>query len=238
MSVVVAASEAEGDPLGRALAMRSLAGARHYLDRPDDAVYLLTRARELLSELGLTYEQAHVHSGLGSVHGRGQRFAESAEHHRKAHELYAEAGDLRGQANSLQGIAWARSHLGAHDEAVALTRTAMSVFRELEDGNGEGNCWVVLAESHRLRGRFEQAIAYRQRAIELYRKANVPVYQAEELVELGDTMVEAGDRSGARAAWLRALAILEELRLPAVRLVADRLSRMDDVRPPTSRTAG
>jgi DNA-binding SARP family transcriptional activator/tetratricopeptide (TPR) repeat protein len=238
MSVVVAASEAEGDPLGRALAMRSLAGARHHLDRPDEAIDLLIRTRDLLSELGLTYEQAHVHSGLGSIHSRANRFADSAEHHWKAHELYTGAGDPHGQANSLQGIAWARIHLGAHTEAVTLARQAMSIFRELEDRNGEGNCWVVLAESHRLRGQFEQAIAYRKRAIELYRKANIPVYQAEELVELGDTMMEAGDRSGAREAWVRALAILEQLRLPAVRLIADRLSRVDATRLPTSRTAG
>ncbi len=225
MTVVVAASEVEGDPLGRALALRSLAGARHYLDRPAEAIALLTRTQEIFSALGLVYEQAHVHSGLGSIHGRSHRFAESAHHHGKAYELHAEAGDLRGQANSLQGIAWARVNLGSHGDAVELARKAMGVFRELDDAHGEGHCWVVLAESHRLRRRFDQAIAYRRRAIELYRRANIPVYAAEELVELGDTMMEAGDRSGARETWLRALAILEELKLPAVGPVTDRLSR-------------
>ncbi|HEX6346467.1 AfsR/SARP family transcriptional regulator [Umezawaea sp.] len=223
MSVVVAVSEIEGDQLGRALAMRSLAGARHYLDRPAEAIALLNRTQEIFRLLGLTYEQAHVHSGLGSILSRGRRLAEAAHHHELALALYAEAGDLHGQANSLQGIAWARSHLGEHGEAVALARKAMTIFRELEDGNGEGNCWVVLAESYRLRGRFDRAIAYRRRAVELYRKANIPVYEAEELVELGDTMMEAGDRSGAREAWLRALAILEELKLPSVRLITNRL---------------
>ena len=235
MSVVVAASEIEGDPLGRALAMRSLAGARHYLDRPDEAVALLARTQEIFQSLGLSHEQAHVHSGLGSIDGRRSRFAESAEHHRLAYELYEQAGDLLGQANSLHGLAWARSHLGDHTVAVALTRKAMSIFRELGDGNGEGNCWVVLAESHRLRGQYEQAIRYRERAIELYRAANVPVYEAEELMELGDTMLEAGDRVGARATWLRALAILEELQLPAVRAIAERLLQMEEARLPAPR---
>ncbi|HWO66092.1 MAG TPA: BTAD domain-containing putative transcriptional regulator [Umezawaea sp.] len=232
MSAVVAASEIEGDPLGRALAMRSLAGARHYLGRQSEAVSLLNRTQEIFRGLGLTYEQAHVHSGLGSILARGNRFAESAYHHERAHGLYEEAGDRHGQANSLQGIAWARSHLGDHVEAVALTRKAMDVFRELGDGNGEGNCWVVLAESYRLRGRFDRAIAYRRRAIDLYRKANIPVYEAEELMELGDTMMEAGDRSGARESWLRALTILEELKLPATQQITDRLLDLDHARQP------
>ncbi|WNV88415.1 BTAD domain-containing putative transcriptional regulator [Umezawaea sp. Da 62-37] len=227
MSVVAASAEGEGDEKGLAFALRSLAGARHYLGRPDDAVALLDRAWELLGDLGLHYEQAHVLSGLGSIHGRQHRYAESAAHHASAFTLYSAAEDQQGQANSLQGIAWARSQLGAHPEAVALARKAMSLFRDLDDSNGEANCWVVLADSHRLRGQFEKAVAYRQRAIELFRRANIPVYEAEELMELGDTFLEAGDRAGARTAWLRALAILEQLRLPAVRLVSDRLLRIE-----------
>ncbi len=227
MSVVAAAAETDGDKKGLAFALRSLAGARHYLGRPDDAIVLLDRTWELLGDLGLHYEQAHVLSGLGSIHGRQHHYAESAAHHARAFKLYSAAEDQQGQANSLQGIAWARSQLGAHTEAVALARKAMTLFREVDDSNGEANCWVVLADSHRLRGQFDKAVAYRQRAIELFRRANIPVYEAEELMELGDTFLEAGDRVGARTAWLRALAILEELRLPAVRLVADRLLRIE-----------
>jgi DNA-binding SARP family transcriptional activator/tetratricopeptide (TPR) repeat protein len=228
MGVALQAARAMGDVLGQAQTQRSLAGAYYFLGRTDESRALLEHTQELLTELGSSFEQAYVHSNLGTVLSRQGHLEDAVEHHEKALALYVAADHSRGQANALESIGSCHGQLGHHERAVTLIQQAMGLYRAAGDQLGEGNCWAGLGVSYSALGQHQQAARCRRRAIESYRRLGNRSDEADGLVSLGDSLRDAGDEAAARESWQQALVIFDELALPTATEVRARLSGLGE----------
>ena len=86
---------------------------------------------------------------------------------------------------------------------------------ELGDRLGQAETWDSLAYANHHLGRHGRAIECYQTAVDLYREFDDRYNEADTLVSLGDAHRAAGDAGSARAAWQRALGILDRLDHPA-----------------------
>ena len=186
-----------GDPDHRAVLLDAAATAR----RLDDAD-LLTRAALALSEQGWTT------SGPG-----GHDVAEVA---REALERLP-AGAAASRARLMAMIA-AATHLAAHDQGSELAAEALALARASGDGKVLGE---VLISAHWAcfdPVNLEQRLDWAQEACDLGEHLHNPVVLAQALRMLGQDRLEAGDLSGARAAFVRSDQIADELDTPFLRV--------------------
>ena len=130
------------------------------------------------------------------------------------------ANDQEWSARSLESV------LGPHGFATvrAFTgRQALELYGRLGDVFGEGLTWDSLGYVWHNLGEYPQAVACYQRAADKFLGVGHSTLGAGALVCLGDAQLAVGDSSAARATWLQALHIYEDLANPAVDRVRDRL---------------
>ncbi|GIF63552.1 hypothetical protein Ais01nite_15870 [Asanoa ishikariensis] len=85
--------------------------------------------------------------------------------------------------------------------------------------------WDSLGYIHHRRADHADAVAAYERAIGLFREIGDRTYEATTLVQLGDTFEAAGAPDRARATWLRAATLLEDLGSPKAAEVHARVRR-------------
>ena len=95
-----------------------------------------------------------------------------------------------------------------------------------EAGNrhGAAGAWDSIGYAHHHLGEYPQAITCYRHAVDLYREAGDRYVEADTLTHLGDTHHAAGDIDAARAAYDRAVRILDELDHPDAAKVHAKLS--------------
>jgi DNA-binding SARP family transcriptional activator/Tfp pilus assembly protein PilF len=224
---LAAAIKAE-DKTGQAHTRRSLAGALHFLGRNDEALTELESTHWLFAELGYTTEHAYLHGNFGAVLAQQGRYEQAIEHYQQALRLYSEMGDRNGQAASLERIGGCLTRLGSYQQGIDFIDEAMEIYRSLDNGIGQGDCWTALGDTHHLLGEYHQAADCHARAIAFFKENGDRTYEAQVLVALGDSWLAADYETAAGEAWERALAILDELRLPLANPVRTRLVRLHE----------
>ncbi|HEX3778775.1 MAG TPA: BTAD domain-containing putative transcriptional regulator [Pseudonocardiaceae bacterium] len=224
----LAAAVTAEDLTGQAHTRRSLAGALHFLGRNDEALTELEATHRLFAELGYTTEHAYLHSNFGAVLAQQSRYEQAIEHHEQALRLYSEMADRNGQAASLERIGGCLTRLGCYPEGIEFIDEAMEIYRSLDNGIGQGDCWTALGDTHHLLGEYHQAADCHARAIAFFKENGDRTYEAQVLVALGDSWLAADYETAAGEAWERALAILDELRLPLANPVRTRLVRLHE----------
>jgi tetratricopeptide (TPR) repeat protein len=105
---------------------------------------------------------------------------------------------------------------------------ALGLYRELGEQLGESTALDSLGLTHHRLGDYAAAVRCYSRAADLRGEVGNRYRQAETLSCLGDTHESAGHRAAARDAWLRALAILDDLRHPDAARVRAKLAGLDD----------
>jgi len=206
----LAAAQRAGDRRGQAEACRILATARLMLGDPDRSEPLYHRAMALFARAG---DQAgHARSALDIVRVLAYRGSHEAalEYARQAFRLFGAAGNGSGQARALSSIGWQHAQLGQAAAALACCGRALGLLRELGDQLGQAATWDSLGSIHRHLGDLDQAVTCYQQADGLCAALGASYYQAGTLGRLGDLHAAAGDPAAARAAWSRALAVLDE----------------------------
>jgi tetratricopeptide (TPR) repeat protein len=144
-------------------------------------------------------------------------------HDERALEIYRAAGSEVGEATALNATGWHLAHLRDYSGALARCRQALALYGRLGDVFGEGLTWDSLGYVWHNLGEHPQAVACYQRAADKFLGVGHSTLGAGALVCLGDAQLAVGDPSAARATWLRALHIYEDLANPAVDRVRDRL---------------
>ncbi|HEY4022379.1 MAG TPA: BTAD domain-containing putative transcriptional regulator [Pseudonocardiaceae bacterium] len=216
------------DLTGQAHTRRSLAGALHFLGRNDEALTELESTHWLFAELGYTTEHAYLHGNFGAVLAQQGRYEQAIEHYQQALRLYTEMVDRNGQAASLERIGGCLTKLGSYQQGIDFIDEAMEIYRALDNGIGQGDCWTALGDTHHLLGEYHQAADCHARAIAFFKENGDRTYEAQVLVALGDSWLAADYETAAGEAWERALAILDELRLPLANPVRTRLVRLHE----------
>ncbi len=222
----LAAAIKADDLTGQAHTRRSLAGALHFLGRNDEALTELESTHRLFAELGYPTENAYLHGNFGAVLAKQGRYEQAIEHYQQALRLYSEMGDRNQQAASLERIGGCLTRLGSYQQGIDFIDEAMEIYQSLDNGIGQGDCWTALGDTHHLLGEYQQAADCHARAIAFFKENGDRTYEAEVLVALGDSWLAADYETAAGEAWERALAILDELRLPLAKPVRTRLVRL------------
>ncbi|GLZ29344.1 hypothetical protein Lesp02_15340 [Lentzea sp. NBRC 105346] len=114
---------------------------------------------------------------------------------------------------------------GDRDAQNRYLAEAIAVLEPLDDAHGLAYALVVLGMAQRAEGRFPEAIASLRRSAEQWRRITDAPGEANTLVELGDTLLAAGEPDAARQVLTDALALMRRYGDPAgEKMVAERLS--------------
>ena len=211
----VAAARRLGDPLREAHALRALGRVRDVLHRDAEAAADLRAALDLFDAAGDRAGAAQTHINLARMCLRQGADDEALSHDQAALRLYRELGSRAGQARALNNVGSGLARQGRHAEALAACRTSLELCRELGNAHGEANARLNLADVHERLGEREPAIRYIAEAVRLYRRAHDRPQEARSLALLGDAYSAAGDHARAWVAWEQAVALLDELGIPA-----------------------
>lgn len=215
-----------GDVGGQADAHRLLNVANAYHDRFAEAGTHAREAMLLFAELGDHAGAAQVHLDLARASERQGHFHEAIERARQAVEAFRLAGDRGRQADALNVFGRCHSRLGYHEQALTYCNQALELHQQ--DGAWPGfqaDTWRSLGYAHHQLGQLDDAIRWYDRALALWRDVGDRYEMAIALVGLGDSRRAAHDNDAARAAWLEAQSIFDDLGRPEAEQLRLRLAR-------------
>ncbi|WP_274622899.1 AfsR/SARP family transcriptional regulator [Paractinoplanes aksuensis] len=209
MRFALRAARDQGDVIGEAHVLRSLAGARWFFDANEEALTLLSAALEVYVDHGMLLEQALTYINFYSVHaalGDQQRALECAE---TAVKLCRAAGNENSEALSLGYMGKALTRLGRYDEAAPVLREALEINSHGGRRHVEAMIRVAIADNLDKLGRTGEAGDELIRAVEAARSVGQGPYHFEAFRSLAELRLARGDRAGARDAYEQARAVLE-----------------------------
>jgi DNA-binding SARP family transcriptional activator/Tfp pilus assembly protein PilF len=218
------AAERLADPPKEAFAHRFLGCAYIQLSRFDDADARLRDALGLYRKAGDVAGEAHTHRNHAWLLERQGRYREALGRAQQALDLYRTANHRAGQPRALNAIGWFHAMLGDYSEAVAYCQQALELQRELGDRFGQAETLDSLGYANQRLGRHGAAISCYQTAVTLFAEFDDRYNEADTIVSLGDAHYAAGDLVSARAAWYRAIDILDQLRHPDADKVRTKLA--------------
>ena len=209
------ALERLGRPDAQAHAHRDIGRTLARTGDHDRAGWHLERARRLYEELGDAAGQARAHHSIGWLLQIQGRFREALAHTQEELRLSEAAGDRVWQARALDANGWLHAKLGEHQQALDFCERALPVMQELGDRHGEGGTWDTLGLAYLHLADLSKAVTSFERAADLFRQVGDRPSEADVLLRLGDAHRTGGNIDLAQGAWRNAVAILEQLDLPA-----------------------
>ncbi|MCM4080888.1 AfsR/SARP family transcriptional regulator [Paractinoplanes hotanensis] len=215
------AADRLGDRVRQARAHRLIGLAASRQAQYDRARVHLDRARALSQDLGDHAAQGHTGMTLAQLHARTGSVRTALDHAKRAYAAFRAAGHRYGQANSLNSIGWYHAKLGHYREALDWCTRAVALADELGDRRSAAGGWDSLGYAHHHLGDHERAASCYRRAVGLYAEAGDRYFEADTLVNLGDSLTGRA----AVEAWEQALQIFEALDNPDADRVRDRLRR-------------
>jgi DNA-binding SARP family transcriptional activator len=223
----LAAAQRLGDRRGQARVHRDLGAACTQQGDYAAAHAHLQSALDLFTELGDHADQARVHYGLAWALECQGEYRAALGHAFRSLRTFRAAGYRVGEARALNAVGWCEALLGDYQQALDHLGQALRLYRELGEQLGESTALDSLGLAHHRLGEYHEAVRCYSRAADLRAEVGNRFRQAETLSCLGDTHQSAGHREAARDAWLRALAILDDLRHPDAGRVRVKLAGLD-----------
>jgi tetratricopeptide (TPR) repeat protein len=211
----VAAARRIGDPLREAHALRALGRVRDVLGRDAEAGADLNAALALFDTVGDLAGSAQTHVNLARMYARRGDLDTMLTHDEASLRLYRESGSPAGQARALNNIGWGLGRTGRYTEALAACRASLRLCQEIGNVHGQANTSLNMAHIDEQRGELTSAATGYAEAVQLFREAHDRPQEAKCLTLLGDACSVLGDDRRAREAWQQAVALLDELGLPA-----------------------
>ncbi|WP_229401829.1 ATP-binding protein [Micromonospora okii] len=218
------AAATAGDRNGQALAHRNRGVACLRLGAHEEARAHLAQALALHDGLGDRVGCARTQLNLGILAERQGDHREALRHAQRAHDLFEAADHAYGRANALNNIGWYHIQLGDHRRALDYCRRALAGQQRAGNRYWEAHAWDSLGYAHHHLGEFPEAVDCYEHALALWREAGERYFEATTLTHLGDTRRRAGDSDAARAAWRRAVEILDQIGHPDADQLRDRLA--------------
>jgi tetratricopeptide (TPR) repeat protein/DNA-binding XRE family transcriptional regulator len=212
----------------QALSLRFLGRATNLIGRHDEAERYLRASLGLFAELGDLAAEALTRHALALLTGFQGRHAEALDHAERALAQFQAAQHLAGQARAHNTVGWYLSQLGRHPPAVDQCRQAIAIHQKVGDRHGEACTWDSLGHAYNQMSQHAEALHCFETSLDLLRESVDRYVEAQVRMHQGEAHLGAGDREAARAAWVRALTILEDLADP---LAEDVRARLDQLPP-------
>ncbi|MDQ3885443.1 MAG: tetratricopeptide repeat protein [Actinomycetota bacterium] len=155
-------------------------------------------------------------------------FDEALDHLQKARAAWREIDDRWGEGWTLFHLGNTYRDLGRFDEALDHYQQALVRGREM--GAQLGEAWALhsLGTTYRGLGRLDEALDHYQQALKVRREMGSDRWgEGQTLDHLGEILHRTGQSKAARASWLQALTIFEELRDPQAADVRARLETLN-----------
>jgi tetratricopeptide (TPR) repeat protein len=223
----VAATDRLADPVLQAWARRTLARAYTRLNRFDDADTALRDALGRSEQSADQTGQADARHYLAILCWRRNRLETALEHARQCLDLSRAIGHRGRLAAALNGVGWFHALLGDPESALVSCGQALAIYTDLGDLHGQAHTWDSLGYAHHQLGHLARAMACYRNTLTLVRYLGDRYQEADTLANLGEVNLATGDPPGARVAWHRALAILDELDHPDAEKVRAKLAGLD-----------
>lgn len=228
MRVALRAASASGDEVGAAHAMWSLADSCYHFATYDEALDLLSRARETFAERGMIAELGGVHSALQRIHSQlGQHEGALAENER-ALSLYRAVGFEQGEiwASVARGRSLVR--LGAPGEAMACLNEALAQSEKFGPGTDEAAIRILIAECLALLGHQSHARDQLEQGLRAAVGAHSRIGVFEASTQLCATLLDLDDVPGACQAWRQACDAMHAMQNGGTRAMRDMVCDLGD----------
>jgi len=146
-------------------------------------------------------------------------------HAEQAAKLFRAIGSPHGEGLALTALATLYCELGSYKLAGELCDQALGLQRDAGNQQGQVYAWHALADMHRRRDEYAEAARCYHEALNVPVEFSPRLYWHRALVftHFGDSELASGDLVAARAAWQRALQILDDLKHPHAALLRARL---------------
>jgi DNA-binding SARP family transcriptional activator/Tfp pilus assembly protein PilF len=217
--LALAAAERLGDLGAQAQTHRWLGGAYARSGRPEEGKAGLLAAVALFERLGDLSNQSRTYRGLAFLYVQVDDNEEALRLALRALELCRQAGDEIEIVSALNDSGWCYALLGDYDNALRNCQQALRLQQELVGPTGEASILDSLGYIQHAMGKDAEAIECYQRALAISESVGHTYNCALTRTHLGECYRALGDLEAAAAMWLRALAGLEQLRLPAAKQV-------------------
>ncbi|AGZ40607.1 ATP-binding protein [Actinoplanes friuliensis] len=222
----MASAERLGDERLRVRTHNDLAGGFYQLGRLDEAEKHMKLALDVFATLGDVSAEAGGNLNLGKVLSGQGRYQDALVHNHRGYELFEQTGSFFGQAAGLNAIGWCHARLGDYEQGIAYCERALRVHAETRASNIGSEIWDSLGFAHHQLGHFTEAAHAYEQAATLFSESGDQYNTTLCLTQLGQVHLDAGDKDRTRAAWQRALDILEELQHEDAAALRERLSAL------------
>ncbi|BCY09523.1 BTAD domain-containing putative transcriptional regulator [Actinoplanes sp. L3-i22] len=209
MRFALRAAREQGDVIGEAHVLRSLAGARWFFDANDESLALLSAALQVFVEHGMLLEQALTQVNFHSVFtvlGEHEQALARAE---EAVALCRAVGNATSEVRSLDCKGRSLARLGQHEAAARVLQQALEL--NLRVGRRHEEAMIRVSIAHNLvdLGRTDDAVHQLKLGAEAARSVGQGPYHFEAFRSLAELLIMTGDLAGAGEAFDRASEVLE-----------------------------
>ena len=212
--VAVAAATRLGEQAARAHSHYNLAHAYAMLLEYEASERYVRRSLAEFRELGDRGQEAIVLNGLADLLEQQGRHAEALELLLDALRMIKTVGHwwIQGILENSTGLLYAMT--GEYDQALAHCERALALYRESSDPSGAAGTLDSIGFIYRKRGDLGQARSFYEQAVAGFREMGEVFGEAQSLDGLGDTLLAIGDADAARAAWIAARKIVDDMSHP------------------------
>lgn len=180
---------------------------------PERGLAYYRQGLELARETGLQQALANAEADVGQALGALEEHAEARAAFERSLALFTELEDLRGQASAVTGLAVARGELGDCAGAMPDFERALGLAEQAGAAEERGFALNEKADCELRLGRAQAALVTIRQALDLWRGSGADRDSYRRgLVLAGRAEQVLGQVQAARASFVEAAAIVEELR--------------------------
>jgi tetratricopeptide (TPR) repeat protein len=231
-TAAIAAAEAGNDALGIARASVNLAEVHRRLHRLDAAGGCYRVAAELADSIGPDVSTVWAYIGLGNIAHELGDYAEAAAKIERGMVEAKRIGYAMGEATARVHLGRSFRALGDRERAFEHGKQALDWFTAEQDEQGRGYAAAPLARAYRHFGLLEQALTYSEIALAAYRASGHDLWgEADALDERGRALALLGEPEQARACWVQAKALVQDVDQAKADVIQTQLDAMDESGP-------
>jgi tetratricopeptide (TPR) repeat protein len=212
-AAIQAAERADNLP-AKARALDNLGIVHGQQRRYQDAIDALEQSLAICREVGDRRDEGTTLNDLGLVYRKQGRYQDAIGYFERSLALRRAVGDRHGEGKVLNNLGEVYREQHRYQEALGCYQQDLAICRALGDARGEAVTLENVGHLHLAQGRNQEAVGCYQQALVISRQAGDRLAEAETLRGLGHAVAAVQGPGAARAHWMAALGILEDLGAP------------------------
>lgn len=177
-------------------------------------------------QLGDKGQEALVLNGLADLLEQQSRYAEALELLLDGLRMVRAVGHWWTQGVLEEGAGRLYAMMGEYNEGLAHCERALALYRESCSPSGAAGTLASIGFIYLRRGDLIRARSFYEQAIAAFRELGELFGEAEALDGLGDTMLATGETDAARATWIAAKKIVDDISHPLADQVTTKLAAL------------